>query len=67
MVNGMLLTPLATVNVDGTVLVVVWVVGKALQLQDHGMMIVPVVQVGMLATLAALAVNQVASTLTLQK
>jgi hypothetical protein len=67
MVNGMLLTPLATVNVDGTVLVVVWVVGKALQLQDHGMMIVPVVQVGTLVTLAALAVNQVASMLTLQK
>jgi hypothetical protein len=67
MVNGMLQTPIVMVNIDGAVLVAVWVVGKAPQLQDPGMMIMPVVQVGMLVTLAALVVNQVASTLTQRK
>lgn len=60
MVSGMHPTPTATASIDGAVLEGVRVVGKALQLQDHGMMIVPVVQVVMLVTPAALVVNQVA-------
>jgi hypothetical protein len=67
MVSGMLLTPVATVNIDGAVPVVVWVVGKALQRQVPGMMIMPAVQVGMLVTPAALVVNQVAFMLKRQK
>jgi hypothetical protein len=63
----MFLTPAVTVSIDGVVLVLSWVVVKALQLQDPGMMIMPVVQVVMLVTPAALVVNQVASMLTQQK
>lgn len=67
MANGMLLTPTVTVNISGVVLVVVPVVGKAQQLQDPGMTIMPVVQVGMLVTHVAPVVNQVASMLTQRK
>jgi hypothetical protein len=67
MVSGMHLTPAVTVNRGGAVLEGLWVVGKALQLQDRGMMIMPVVQVAMLVTPAALVVNQVAFMLTQQK
>jgi hypothetical protein len=67
MVSGMLLTPVVTVNIDGAALAVVWVVGKAPQQQDLGMMIMQVVQVVMLVTPAALVVNQVAFMLTQQK
>jgi hypothetical protein len=67
MVNGMLLTPVVTVNIGGAAPVVVLVVGKAPQQQDRGMMIMQVVQVVMLVTPAALAVNQVAFMLTLRK
>lgn len=67
MASGMFLTPAVTVSIDGVVLVLSWVVVKALQLQDPGMMIMPVVQVVMLVTPAALVVNQVASMLTQQK
>jgi hypothetical protein len=67
MVSGMHLIPVVTVNIGGAVLEGLWVVGKAPQLQDHGMMIMPVVQVVMLVTPAALVVNQVAFMLTQQK
>jgi len=65
--SGMHLTPVVTLNIGGAVLEGLQVVGKVLLLQDHGMMIVPVVQVVMLVTPAALVVNQVAFMLTQQK
>lgn len=61
------LTPVVTWSIGGAVLEGLQVVGKVLQLQDHGMMIMPVVQVVMLVTPAALVVNQVAFMLTQQK
>jgi hypothetical protein len=67
MLSGMHLTPVVTLNTGGAVLEGLLVVGKVLQLQDHGMMIMPVVQVVMLVTPAALVVNQVAFMLTQQK
>lgn len=65
--SGMHPTPVVTLNIRGAVLEGLQVVEKVLQLQDHGMMIMPVVQVVMLVTPAALVVNQVAFMLTLQK
>ena len=65
--SGMHLTPVVKLNIGGAVLEELQVVGKILQLQDHGMMIMPVVQVVMLVTPAALVVNQVAFMLTQQK
>jgi len=61
------LTPVVTLNIGGAVLEGLQVVEKVLQLQDHGMMIMPVVQVVMLVTPAALVVNQVAFMLIQQK
>lgn len=61
------LTPVVTLNIGGAVLEVPQVVEKVLQQQDHGMMIMPVVQVVMLVTPAALVVSQVAFMRTQQK
>lgn len=67
MASGMHRTPVVTLIIGGAVLEGLQEVGKVLQLQDHGMMIMPVVQVVMLVTPAALVVNQVAFMLTQQK
>lgn len=64
--SGMHLTPVVTLNIGGAVLAELQVVGKVLQLRDHGMMIMPVVQVVMLVTPAVLVVSQVAFMLTQQ-
>jgi glycerol-3-phosphate dehydrogenase len=65
--SGMHLTPVGTLNIGGAVLEGLQVVEKVLQLQDRGMMIMPVVQVVTLVTPAALVVNQVAFMLIQQK
>ena len=67
MASGMHQTPVVTLIIGGAVLEGLQEVGKVLQLQDRGMMIMPVVQVVMLVTPAALVVNQVAFMLTQQK